>query len=357
MSKGTLRAALIGAGGFGTHALQALRGSRLVELAGLSDRDPRVAEAAAAEAACPGYTDHRRLLAETAAQAVFLAVPPGPAIELVRLAAQRGVHVWRQVPVARSLPEAVELCQLMDRCGRKFAVGTQRRFMSGYRRARDMLDRLGEVYLTQAHYQFDFGPSLGWRGDRSAGGGALVELGYHMFDLLLWLLGLPETVYTIAGTGQRAPGREDLPVYDSDDTAVAVFRCAGKAATTVTVSRCFRPVSEGVTLYGAAGVLSAGPEQCELRDRQGTVLESFRQEETLAVVFTRMIDSFARAAAEDAARYECSGWENLPAMAAVDAAYLSDQTGQPESPGELLAHYNVTAHDTSKCTPTEDVRP
>ncbi|KPK86654.1 MAG: hypothetical protein AMJ81_00605, partial [Phycisphaerae bacterium SM23_33] len=257
----------------------------------------------------------------------------------------------------RNLPEAVQLCQLMDRAGRKLAAGTQRRFMSGYRRARQMLGRLGKLHLAQVHYQFNLGPSLTWHGDRAAGGGALIELGYHMFDLAIWLLGLPETLYAIAGTGQRAAAREDLPVYDSDDTAVAVLRYPGKAATTVTVTRCFSPVDEGLRLYGQAGTLSAGPNQCVLRDRDGNVLDSFGEDEPLAAVFSRMIDSFARAAAEDAPRYECSGWESLPAMAAVDAAYLSDQTGQPESPGAMLANYNVTSQDYMKCTPTEELPP
>lgn len=357
MSETILRAALVGAGGLGTHALEALRSSGLVELTGLSDRDPRVAEAASAEAACPRYTDHRRLLVETAAEAVFLAVPPAPADELVRLAARRGVHVWRQVPLARNLAEAVELCRLTDRARRKFAVGTQRRFMAGYRRAKQMLDRLGKVHFAQAHYQFSFGPSLGWRGDKAAGGGALAELGYHMLDLVIWLRGLPETVYTVTGTGQRAPGREDQPVYDSDDTAVAVLRYGDRAFAAVTVTRCFGPVSEGVTLYGQAGTLSAGCDHCLLRDREGNVLESFAEQEPLAAVFTRMIESFARAVGQDAPRYECSGWEGLQAAAAVEAAYLSDQTAQPESPQALLAGYDVAAEDCTRHTPSPEAQP
>ena len=64
MPDGSLRAALIGAGGFGSNALEALRHAEKVQLAGVSDRDRAVADAGAAEAGCPAYHDHRRLLVE-----------------------------------------------------------------------------------------------------------------------------------------------------------------------------------------------------------------------------------------------------------------------------------------------------
>ncbi|KKL58694.1 hypothetical protein LCGC14_2222820, partial [marine sediment metagenome] len=249
-----------------------------------------------------------------------------PAAELVRLAARRGIHVWKHVPLARSLGEGAELCRVMDSDALKFAVGTTRRFTSSYRKAREMLPRIGEVHLAQAHYQFDVGAELTWRGDKAAGGGALIELGYHMFDLLIWLLGVPEAVYCVTGTGRLAGPSEDLPVYDSDDTAVAMLRYGGKVTATVTVSRSYSPVSEGLTVYGQAGTLLAGADHCELRDRKGVVLDSFDADGPPAAVFDRMIHAFVDACS-GADRYECSAWENLRTMATVDSAYLSDQTG------------------------------
>ena len=357
MAQATLQACLIGAGSFGAHALAALRDSAVVELVGLSDRDGQVAASAAAQAGCPAYSDHRRVVVETNPEAVFLAVPPAPAAELVRLAAQRGMHVWRQVPCGRNLHEAIDLCQSMDRAGRKFAIGTQRRFMNAYRQARAWLARLGDVYLVRAEYQFNLGPELGWRGDRSAGGGALLELGYHIFDLLVWMWGLPESVYALTGTGQRARGGEDLPVYDSDDTAVAVLRFGDELAAVVTVSRCFGPLAEVMTVHGQGGLLEVGPEECILRDRDGNVVEHLVVEETPAELFGRMIEAFAAAARGDAARYDCSGWESLRTQAVVEAAYLSDQTGQPEDPADLLAGYDVSVSDCLRYAPVQGTSP
>ena len=352
MSDAILQACLVGAGSFGAHALQALRSSPLVTLVGLSDRDPRLAEAASGDA-CPAYDDHRRVLVETSPQAVFLAVPPAPAAELAHLAAQRGIHVWRQAPLARDLAEAVHLCREMDRANRKFAVGTERRFLASYRHARKRLAKLGQVYMVRAHYQFNQGPDLGWRGDKDAGGGALIELGYHMIDLIVWLVGMPGSIHAVTGTGQRAAGEEDLPVYDSDDSAVIVMRYPGRAVAAVNVTRCFNPLSEGLMIYGEGGTISAGPGECVFRDRDGTVVDTFTDEETPAERLGRMIEAFARAAIEGAPRYACSGWENLRTLACVEAAYLSDRTGACEDPHDLLAGYDLSESDCLRAAPKE----
>jgi len=211
-----------------------------------------------------------------------------------------------------------------------------------------------------------WGPILAWRGDRVAGGGAMLSLGYHMFDLVIWMLGLPETVYCVAGTGHGRPPetkaeatayrQPEQPVYDTEDTAAVLFRYRDKVMAPVTVSRCFSPVSESLTVFGQAGSITAGPDGCVLRDRDGATLDTFTQQEPPAAVFARQADAFVRAAAEQAPRYECSGWENLLTMAAVEAAYLSDQTGQPESPAELLARYDVEPGDCLKFAPIEENR-
>jgi len=356
MAKGIVRAGLIGVGGFGHNVLQAVCRSDRVELVGLSDRDPQAAEAAAAGASCASYSDHRRLLVETRPEAVFLAVPPAASAELVRLVASMDLHVWQAPPLARNLPEAVQLCRLMERAGRRFAVGLQRRFMTTYRHARRRLGELGACHLLQGRYLCNYAASTGWRGDKDAGGGALMELGYHVFDLVTWLLGLPETVYAVVGALPAGSRPSDQPVYDTDDTATAVFRYAADASATVVASRRFSPVDEGLTAYCEGGSLAVGPDRCTLRDRDGTVLDSLHVEETPGTIFRRMVDAFAEAVASEGTVCPTSGWEGLLAMAAVDAAYLSDRTHQPESPEHLLRGYDVSASDCLKAVPPEERR-
>jgi predicted dehydrogenase len=262
-----------------------------------------------------------------------------------------------QPPLARDLAEAVGLCRTMDRAGKKFVVGLQRRFAGAYRRARAMLPRLGRPYLVQAHYLCNLGPSTGWRADRASGGGALRELAYPMLDLVVWLLGLPESVYSVVGAVPAARRPMDQPVYDTEDTAVAMFRYGDNAAATITVSRCFSPVSEGLTAYCERGVLTVDAARCLARDRDGRAIDGYEDPEPPAALFGRMIDAFVAAADEDAATYPCSAWEDLLTVAAVDAAGLSDRTRQPELPAGLLAGYDVTPGDCLKAAAPPEEEP
>ncbi|MDY6914149.1 MAG: Gfo/Idh/MocA family oxidoreductase [Planctomycetota bacterium] len=350
MSSDPLPVVVIGIGGFGGFTLQAIRRSRIVKLVGLSDKNAELAQAAGRDAGVPAYTDNRSLLAETRPQAAYLAVPPKAAADLLAACAERGIHVWKELPLGRNLAEGVAMARRMDSAGLKFAIGTQRRFAVGYRRAYELRQRLGQVFLGQAHYLFNWGPNLGWRGDKAAGGGgALLELGYQPIDLLVWLLGLPEEVYGISAGGNRpdVQGQADqpLPVYDTDDTAAAILRYTSGAMATVVTTRCSGPVSEELSLHGRGGSLTACGETCTFRDPDGNVLDRAAGEADPIAVFQRQAEDFATAVANDDRIYQCTARENLLNLAVIEAIYLSDQTGQPENPNRLLKTHGLTAED------------
>lgn len=341
MSSQTIPVTLIGAGGCGGQMLQALTRSSAVKLVGLADKDPAVAARAGQSAGVPQYADNRRLLAETRPQIAFVCAPPMEFPEILALCADRNIHVWRETPLARNLGEGIAHIRRMEQAGLKLAVGTQRRFAPGYVRARELRDKVGKVFLARAHYLFNWGPYLAWRGDRaSAGGGALMDLGYHPIDLLIWMLGLPEEVYGSTAGGkdigpQVGPDGKLLPAYDTDDTATALLRYRGHCVASVVTTRCSGPVSEGLLLHGQCGSLSASDESCLLRDPDGSVLD--RIEDTAPLdVYVRQVEAFARAVADGAKTYECSARENLLTLATIEAIYLSDRTSQPEHPLRLL---------------------
>ncbi len=360
MAEAPLPVAVIGVGGVGRWTLQALLQSDLVQVVGLSDRDPTVAERAGREAGVAGYGDNRSLLAETRPAAVYLAVPPPAAPDLLAACCERGIHVWKELPLARSLDEGLAMVRLMGEGGLKLAVGTQRRFALGYRRAWELRRLLGQVFLGRAHYLFNWGPELNWRGDRaSAGGGALLELGYHAVDLMIWMLGLPEDVYGVSALGNRPDDRSrggaDLPLYDTDDTAAAILRYADGAMATVVTTRSSGPVSEELCLHGRGGSLRADGENCLLRNPDGNILDRTADEGAAVAVFQRQAEAFAAAVLGGAARYECSGLENLLNLATIEAIYLSDRTGQRESPTSLLRNHGLTADQCLSLRPIEDV--
>lgn len=329
-----LPVAVIGLGGLGGLVLQGLLASDTVKVVGVSDRDARAAKAAAAPARLPAYSDDRSLLAETRPEAVYLAVPPPAAVELIAACAERGICVWKEPPLARSLDEGIALVGLVEKAGLKLAVGTQRRFARGYRRAWELRETVGKVFLARAHYLFHWGAELGWRADKAtAGGGALLELAYHSLDLMLWMLGMPEEVY---GLTARSTDEGAAPIYDTDDTAAAILRYGAGSMATVVTTRSSGPVSEEFSLHGRDGSLTACSEWCTLRGPDGNVLDSTREDIGPVNLFRRQGEAFAAAVSGKATRYECSARENLLNLAVIEAIYLSDKTSQPENPVRLL---------------------
>ena len=341
-----LPVAVIGVGGFGAHTLAAARQAPSVRLVGLADRDAAVAAKAGRELGVPHFSDNRALLAQTKPAAVFLAVPPAASAEIVMACAERGIHVWKELPLARNLGEGVALVRRMEQAGLKLAIGTQRRFAAGYRRAKELRGRLGHVFLARSHYLFNWGPQLAWRGDKaSAGGGALMELGYHPIDLLVWLLGLPDEVYGVSTMAAADAVRQAhaRPIYDTDDTAAAILRWANGLTATVATTRCAGPVSEDIWLYGQGGSLMANGESCLLRDPDGNVLDSLSDQPAPLAVFRRQVEAFATAIRSNKPAYECSARENLLNLAVIEAVYLSSRTSQPESPARLLKSAGLNA--------------
>lgn len=346
MDEKPLRIAFVGTGEFGLGLLAALKRTPRVQLVGLADQNGSAAAGAGKLCGCEVYQDNRQLLSQSRCQAVVMAIPPASSAHVAAMAFERGCHVWAAMPIAPGLAQAVALCRQADQAGVKLVVGAYRRFMPGYARAKEMLSRLGEVYHLEMQYLFNRGGSLGWRGDRSAGGGAMMELGSHALDLAIWMLGLPVSVYCATGTDQR-PSRTRQGLYDSDDTACLVLRYGQGASASLTVSRSLAPFREELTIHGEEGSLQAQPHQCTLRDRQGAVLENFRQEQSPTEALAGQFEAFAADLAGKA-RCRCWAWENLLTTACVEAGYLSDRTNQPENPQALLAGYNIALGDCTK---------
>ena len=358
MSK-KLPVAVIGLGGVGRLTLRALLDSDLTDVVGVADRDPQVAEEVASGMGLPAYTDNRLLLVERRPRAVYLSAPPMAAPDLIEQCAGFGIHVWKEQPLARSLDEGLAMVRRMERAKLKLAVGTQRRFAVGYRRAWEIRSRLRQVFLGRSHYLFNWGPRLRWRGDRaSAGGGALLELGYHSIDLLMWMLGLPETVYGISAYGNRPEDRDEagepLPIYDTDDTSAALLHYDGGCMASVVTTRSSGPVSEELSLHGRGGSLTANGERCILRDPDGNVLDHVQDNSPPIALFRRQADAFAHAVLTDAKTYECSGRENLLTLAVIDALYLSARTSQREDPRHILRPRRVTVDYCLRYRPRDE---
>jgi len=185
---------LIGLGyasGFHLPAVLGLPGLRLV---GVSDRDPARLAAVARRHSVVAAPDYRTLLERPDIDLVGILTPPASHLEIALDAIAAGKHLVVEKPIATTLDEADRLVAAAERGDSKVCVAYVLRFVRQVRTMRALLAEgaLGEIEILRclASTPEMLSPTApGHRRDRMQGGGSVIELGVHHYDLWSHLLG------------------------------------------------------------------------------------------------------------------------------------------------------------------------
>lgn len=193
------------------------------------------------------YTDWRLMLDDPRIQLFDNGGPNDVHAEPVIYAAQKGKHILCEKPLARTAQEAKAMLDAVNKAGVKAMVAHNYRFVPALRLAYDIIHsgRLGRIFHFRAVYlqEWIMDPNFEfvWRLDkRTAGSGAIGDLGSHIIDLARWLVGEP--AWLMAGTQtfikQRpAPGVGDKREVDVDDAFAAVVQFENGALGTLEATR------------------------------------------------------------------------------------------------------------------------
>lgn len=204
----------------------------------------------------PGYTDSvEELLGDPAIDAVYIASPVDAHFEQIKKAAMAGKHILCEKPLAIGAERAraaVAICREKDV---KLQVGYMMRFHGAHRKIKEFIDAgaLGTVVAVRAQLSCWYPPLPGaWRQDPArGGGGALIDLGSHLFDLLEFFLGKISAIGTMTGSLVHD--------YRSEDSSVALIRFECGAFATIS---CFFNIPDQASpsrleVYGSRGSLVA----------------------------------------------------------------------------------------------------
>jgi predicted dehydrogenase len=274
-----MRVGVIGAGAIATlghiPGLQRLEG---VEVASVCDANAERARSVAERFGVPAHrTDYRTMLAEDAVDAVTVGVPNALHAPIVLAALEAGKHVLCEKPLATSLADAEAMVEAVEGARVLLAANMHYRLsaeMQALKRAVEA-GTLGAVRY--AHVRFlrsaDI-PGFGsWFTRKElSGGGVLMDIGAHMLDLVLWLLGFPRVegvscetraIQGPKGRGLGAWGTERVEggVFDVEDFACVRLRLEGGASATVETSwALYANHEERVQLVGEEGGADVFPE-------------------------------------------------------------------------------------------------
>ena len=203
-----LRIGVIGCGRIAQDAhLPVLARLSGVAVTALADPDPQQRELAQQFApAAQSFAEGGELLDNAALDAVVIASPPDLHARLAADAIARSLHVYLEKPIATTLAQAAMLLDTWKRASVAAMAGFNYRYHPLYQEARHLLlgGAIGKPLAVSSMFTSSAPVSGTWRSRRSAGGGALLELGSHHIDMVHYLFG--ETALEVKAQMSQALG-------------------------------------------------------------------------------------------------------------------------------------------------------
>ena len=227
----------------------------------ISGRDEAKVERAAAAYGFESWTsDWRELVKRRDVDIVDICTPPGTHAEIAAAAAANGKALICEKPLAVSYGQAVSAMEAARQAKVLNAVGFNYRRLPAVSLMKRMVDEgaVGKVRLWRGVWLSDefVDPAIpfDWRFDRAVGGSTIADLGSHLIDMALWMVG--DVAEVSAQSETFVKERSNLPVT-VDDASSALLRFQSGARGTVEMARVAvrRPCDFTIEVNGDRGTL------------------------------------------------------------------------------------------------------
>ena len=239
------------------------------------------------------YADPADLFRDPDIDIVDVCTPNMYHAPLAIAALKAGKHVLCEKPLAPTPREIRRMIAARDRAGKMLMTAQHFRFQSNSKALRAEIDigALGEVYHARSWMlRRAMAPtSDGFILKKHSGGGPCIDIGVHILDLTLWMMGNPEPVAVSGVAGAplahqqgafSAWGRAPIPrKYDVEDFAAALVRFANGATLILEVSWLLHHDTQGedmqMWLYGTRG--GAHWPRCEIFESNYTTRQHYNR--------------------------------------------------------------------------------
>jgi len=206
------------------------------------------------------YTDYNKMLSKADLDAVVIATPNVFHHEQALAVAKAGLPLLIEKPLAMTNKQGWDIVEAFDKTKTKIAVGCDRRFWLQNEYAKQLITEgyIGEPamgYACQYQHYFYYQDLLAKTDFRlkpeMAGGAAIIDLGAHAIDLIIWFMGSP--VKKVVGIAKRLVIPEDYTPLD-DAVWILMEHENGKSSC-VSVNRFSPVVTQSTGVYGTEGTI------------------------------------------------------------------------------------------------------
>jgi predicted dehydrogenase len=271
-----LRGLFVGGGHFAQIQLAAWQEVRGVEMAGICNRSESKAEALAQMFNIPHTGQQlKQMIEEIQPDFVDICTAVETHLPFVRTAADAGIDILCQKPVASTLEESQELVAYCQARGVRLMINENWRWQSWYREIKQILEAgtLGDIY----HVYCEMRPGDGWGDEpypqqpffRGMERFLLFETGVHYLDTLQYLFGPIASLYCRTRTLNPLIHGEDSAIVHLNFSAGATGVYDGNRVSFAAEVRT--PVNGTMRIEGSKGNLLLQPHgqiRLSLRDGQ-----------------------------------------------------------------------------------------
>lgn len=258
------RVGVIGLGSIGHIHISAWRANGITPVA-FADASPAALKATTDEHDGEVFEDGIALIDSGTVDIVSICTPPVFHRDLAIAAAEAGLAVICEKPLASTLADAEAIADAVVRSGTLFTVGFCHRFQPEIERLKELIDNgeLGDVMTfrnrfaglnADVHRTWFANPAI-------AGGGVLMDTSVHSIDLFRYLIGDPEGIHAFLSTRETEHG----PKLSVDDTAVLIVSTADGTIGIIEASWRTPPGEWTVIIYGTKGTAIVDYNDMSLR--------------------------------------------------------------------------------------------
>lgn len=242
-SMGLLRGAVVGVGYLGTFHAQKLKAHPEVELVGVCDFSREQAQKVANELQTTAFAKPEEMLGKV--DFVHIAASTQSHFDLAKIFVEQGIPTLVEKPIAATVQQAEQLCEMAEKRGTLLTAGHIERFNPAFRFLKE--NREGVAYLEMNR--------LAPFRVRGSDVSVLHDLTIHDIDLVSWIFDSEILSYEISGKKLIRTTFDDVSVRLNLRNGVQVT--INNSRVTPQIIRNYRAVSDSQVIYMNTATLEA----------------------------------------------------------------------------------------------------
>ena len=196
-----MKVAVIGLAGVGKAHVDRWAAIPDVELVSVCDIVPQIAAEFASKYGVKTYTSTEEMLDKGNLTAISICTPPKIHLALTQMAAERGVHVLCEKPMASTVVDCQAMIEVCKANAVVLQIGHKKRYIPPLLRLKELTEgKFGPIQYMVHRYPHPGMSHKDWFWAEDDGGGPILENAVHAADILGFLMGDVARVYAEGGT-------------------------------------------------------------------------------------------------------------------------------------------------------------